>query len=47
MSLPRRSVTHNYAEAVCAKLGKGVLGSVFLHRYNNRTQMKPNPGPEP
>jgi hypothetical protein len=25
---------------------KGWFGSVFLHRYNNRTQMKPKPDPE-
>jgi len=45
MSLAVLGINDQYGEAVFAKLGKGVLGSVFLHRYNNRTQMKPNPEP--
>jgi hypothetical protein len=37
--------THQTAEAGCSIFGKGVFGSVFLHRYNNPMQMKPDPEP--
>jgi hypothetical protein len=45
--LPVSAINHQYEEAMCSKLGKGVLETVFLHRYNNPMQMKPEPDPEP
>jgi hypothetical protein len=42
MSLAHSGINHQYGEAVYSKLGKGVFGRVFLHRYNNPMQMKPN-----
>jgi hypothetical protein len=46
MYLPVSGITHQTAEAVSSKFAKGVLASVFLHRYNNPMQMKPKPDPE-
>ena len=44
--LPVSAINYQYGEAVYSKLGKGVFGSVFLHRYNNPMQMKPEPDPK-
>ena len=43
MSLAVPGSMSQTVEAVCSKLAKGVLADVFLHRYNNRTQLKPDP----
>jgi hypothetical protein len=47
MSLSVSGINHQTAEAVCSKFAKGVLAGVFLHRYNNQMQLKPESDPDP
>jgi hypothetical protein len=43
MSLHLISITDNCRQYVFGKFGNGLLRGVLLHRYNKRTNPKPEP----